>query len=1774
MDQAVISFLVFLLAASAAEECNPQDYKINIPNLYNPTLFDTGITDDARAYCSGYVAVPDGSWGRVTKWDPGYNEKTQMFNLKPATWEYDKSNWGLYQPASGGCAQSSALLNGFLGVVGCPCFVHGGSTSMAGSCGCAMKYDRHQGYCFRGTTPCNLCGRDTTSGLFTFRFACGCISCIQYHEAAKGWDSAENRQLLGWPSDARCGDATNPRWYCGPGFCQTCPVGYYCPPSSLVKLPCERGYYQDTAGASVCKPCRCQPGYFVKDDQEAALCDSKTGVPVEHCQRCDQCTDAGTSQQCSGIRDTSYGYWVEKDHQGRRKCKKCTLCAGHAYARFPAGLDNFCVTDNTTAGACVEQYSEERCMPGPTNSCPSVLGPMKWRAGSRRVQGEQYTPGSKGNANLGFLPYYEACSALPQGWRWRATPINDATDCEQRECARGYYATLAHDQATVSKCTPCQPGSSGGGGVVTECVCDLGRASFNLMKSKFPEAYMPTAQTAIDCVDCMRDVYFFNGNAKYQEAVACRNGSVTRASAAQYVFPGNGSIGNCPSVALQNRTGCTTCPPGTYTTRDSACAPCREGEYQATAGQTSCKTKRTRCDAGRMMVSDSASKADRLKDYACEPCLTECPSNQITVRSPNMSSDVATCDGNGKSFYACYNGWGDGTGPHAPPGYRLRYTGEGSATMHSCDAPPSHATWVGFQVENAAGAECYFACIHGVNASARGIYNAALDAHVRRYRRELIPFLVKPTQPAATVTATVMLDSVWRYEPLSAEMPPDLLSWTTPLRWDVAKNVADASANTFLFIPDIAGSAVCMSAATSYTIPCPTGFTANPLDYYRDDVEGCALIARNSLLKISRKDMVSYAAVSGAMQCITDTPSALSTFQNRNRQCGAPILNARFAAANRAALYEKGTNGPWGQRLYLFSKLLTPNFWIDNPETGSPSYNPYIPTIAATKCGGDAFEWSSDSMADANGKRQSHKACVPCSIGPLICGLLTPPQFFRGCGFANATAACIECQVAYVDGAALIDMNSDAYAEWLTLRATMDAQNFDAWEKVQCRYYCPAGHTSNLDPNLYKTRPCLPCAAVMRGLCRGVNGQAFVEGASTTCGSTSNIAPYMPRCRACNASDYDALYDFDTNASVVANGHISCIGRCKPSIYHSVQTSSNVRLPPDSMVAIGSIECVQCNTLQTAACNGKCGEGFYRIGTADCRKCSTDACPLGYYRERCPATADATCIQCPQSPPEGAMISNATLNFTMKAVHSLHPHECPLRCANNYAWINLTSGLSPWGQSHVFDPAVFACVSCSTLSQNSAPLYSFWKHACVSTPTAIPATDTAALRSMQSVAGGCCRCQLHHDVVSSSTSLCELRAGFTTMSQPVTATVYIRLSIPPPEIFDINSLTARRLLSAGQNDVISVTVVRQPVLYNMDYFAVCDNEASVEEKRKCVATRGKSWELSKSLTATRRVTATRSSTAACAAGTYKPGRGSESPCYACSEGSSTTGPYYEGATACVCIPGYVASGDVCTPCDVGTYRSPNTPDICVACPPLSETAAPGSAYCYCIDGAYNSYDGECVMCEPGFYCESGTRHQCHQNSASASGAKSREECVCGPDYYYGPSSKECIFKGSTRTSAGDCIAGWRRTASGGCTSGCNPGTFLLSAGVCVPCPPGTFSSTGDMVGQCMPCPTNKNNGSTTCEPATAECVVGEYYDFSSCRPCPSGTVSPPNSIGIGSCRCPPGFFIVAPVCVPCPKGMFSSTISSTCSKCPPNFTTDTPGATSLLACRRNYRSSS
>ena len=101
-------------------------------------------------------------------------------------------------------------------------------------------------------------------------------------------------------------------------------------------------------------------------------------------------------------------------------------------------------------------------------------------------------------------------------------------------------------------------------------------------------------------------------------------------------------------------------------------------------------------------------------------------------------------------------------------------------------------------------------------------------------------------------------------------------------------------------------------------------------------------------------------------------------------------------------------------------------------------------------------------------------------------------------------------------------------------------------------------------------------------------------------------------------------------------------------------------------MAVGKLECVPCNVLQSVACSGRCGDGYY-YADGGCIACSTAPCPHGQYRELCPATADARCMQCPGAP-TGALPAANMSNHTIKALRSVHPHECPLRCANNYAW--------------------------------------------------------------------------------------------------------------------------------------------------------------------------------------------------------------------------------------------------------------------------------------------------------------------------------------------------------------------------------------------------------------------------------------------------------------------------------------------------------------------------
>ena len=118
---------------------------------------------------------------------------------------------------------------------------------------------------------------------------------------------------------------------------------------------------------------------------------------------------------------------------------------------------------------------------------------------------------------------------------------------------------------------------------------------------------------------------------------------------------------------------------------------------------------------------------------------------------------------------------------------------------------------------------------------------------------------------------------------------------------------------------------------------------------------------------------------------------------------------------------------------------------------------------------------------------------------------------------------------------------------------------------------------------------------------------------------------------------------------------------------------------------------------------------------------------------------------------------------------------------------------------------------------------------------------------------------------------------------------------------------------------------------------------------------------------------------------------------------------------------------------------------------------------------------------------------------------------------------------------------------------------------CTPCPPGrtTGGRKGALALRDCGCAVGAMN-----ETMCVGCDAGQYFYDGGCMRCPSGTDSPPNSLGPYSCMCPPGSFAdVKSACVPCRMGTYSHALSAVCSPCPPGFTTDRTGATSLLACR-------
>ncbi|CAM9498761.1 unnamed protein product [Scytosiphon promiscuus] len=241
--------------------------------------------------------------------------------------------------------------------------------------------------------------------------------------------------------------------------------------------------------------------------------------------------------------------------------------------------------------------------------------------------------------------------------------------------------------------------------------------------------------------------------------------------------------------------------------------------------------------------------------------------------------------------------------------------------------------------------------------------------------------------------------------------------------------------------------------------------------------------------------------------------------------------------------------------------------------------------------------------------------------------------------------------------------------------------------------------------------------------------------------------------------------------------------------------------------------------------------------------------------------------------------------------------------------------------------------------------------------------------------------------------------------------------------------------------------------------------------------------------------------------------------------SVTLDAAYDGFSLCTCSDGFQGSGDSCTECSLGFYRSVDEDEglgegVCLPCPSSSTTLQTGRwlksqcvwrSFYHRIGGAGS--EPSCVA------CPSGSR-------TLTAGASSVTSCECEPGRILNTTSETCE----------DCAAGTYKPAYGN------------QVGLCLPCPVGLFSAiTG----------------------ATSE---------SDCEACPLGSYgeSPGLPSAIGCAECPAGTYGSAEglssemMCTDCWPGYYSESLGAssylTCIECPSNHSQPTAGATSSSSC--------
>ena len=329
--------------------------------------------------------------------------------------------------------------------------------------------------------------------------------------------------------------------------------------------------------------------------------------------------------------------------------------------------------------------------------------------------------------------------------------------------------------------------------------------------------------------------------------------------------------------------------------------------------------------------------------------------------------------------------------------------------------------------------------------------------------------------------------------------------------------------------------------------------------------------------------------------------------------------------------------------------------------------------------------------------------------------------------------------------------------------------------------------------------------------------------------------------------------------------------------------------------------------------------------------------------------------------------------------------------------------------------------------------------------------------------------------------------------------------------------------------------------------------------------------------------------APCAAGTFKPVRGSDA-CTSCLD-DSTSGAGSAACSACpadevvvsnvclclagrmrvdgvcqVCAVGHFkgAAGDeACAPCDADSFADAVASSNCTACPDNSDTnGLIGQTTCLCAQGfqpANPLADGEtlaeCAACAAGAFKVGIANAPCE---------------ACSPDTFSAaPAAVACTPCRTFSTTSGlegatfcECVPGYAFHAADG-----------LGAATCEPCEPGSFKEHARNE-SCAPCAAITYSalpGATACEDCQASTSTVSTASVE-CA-CDAGYEGVSTPAGHNCTQCPVGHFKSAiddGLCAACAPGTFASEVGLLeCVSCPVDTFANGTGAAACTSCGNN-----